>query len=601
MSLADGSLLRTLETTVGSAGTPSGLAQVSGFVLSYKNQYSRADLRRRPAGQRLALRRVEQGPGAWTVEKFAELTSTDGTAQSVTVAPQIEVDFANGVDRYVMVGTGRLLHEDDLVTYGEQVQTMYVIRDGTVLKMNSAGLPHKPRSDADFSKLTDFIDGFSKLSVKGWYHDLPKGERIISPIAAELNLLGYAGSLPPENECLPGLGREHLRPRLPVRRKPARRQRRRPDVRVLLVRRARSAWSSSTSIGLRRTTAALKLGLVTLGGGRHDESTSTSPRPAGHRRPSDVLALARTLTRKRAVADRLSTTAGQASGRRRLRLPHRRRTMARPDAMTAHARCRRGGLSAAPSRRRPRCTALAIAALAAILAASGRVARSGACRHVPLTAVLVGDRLPPKPARLAVAAAAPATRPREPAPPIPAAPLARRRVRRRPGRRHPSTPPCPGTTGIGGYPRRPRLDAGVEIIEMRNLALLGEGIERRIQRGFDVEADLPMTLKSGSELGYPIDALDAGIEGRVLVWFAVDEAGKVVDREGLDGPQELRDWVLERLDQLIDKPARSKHDEGVRAWTALEVTFTREAAEDARNRLAAEAAAAGPRNAAGAR
>jgi Tfp pilus tip-associated adhesin PilY1 len=125
--------------------------------------------------------------------------------QSVTTAPQIEVDFANGVDRYVMIGTGRLLHEDDLTTYGEQVQTMYVIRDGTALKMNTSGLPHKPRTDADFSKLTNMTDGFSKLSVKGWYHDLPKGERIISPIAAELNLLGYAGSLPPENECLPGL------------------------------------------------------------------------------------------------------------------------------------------------------------------------------------------------------------------------------------------------------------------------------------------------------------------------------------------------------------------------------------------------------------
>lgn len=136
------------------------------------------------------------------------------------------------------------------------------------------------------------------------------------------------------------------------------------------------------------------------------------------------------------------------------------------------------------------------------------------------------------------------------------------------------------------------LEAGVEVAEIRNLTMLGEDIERRIQRGFDVAADLPMTLKSGSELGYPIDALNAGIEGRVLVWFAVDEAGKVVDREGLDGPQELRDWVLERVDQLIDKPARSKYDEGVRAWAALEVTFTREAAEDARNRLAAEAAAA---------
>ena len=205
VSLADGSLLRTLETSAGSSSNPSGFAQVSGFVLSYKNQTLEQIYGGDLLGNVWRFDVSSSDPGAWKVEKFADLASTDGSAQSVTTAPQIEVDFANGVDRYVMIGTGRLLHEDDLATYGEQVQTMYVFRDGTALKMNASGLPHKPRTDADFWKLTDTVDGFSKLSVKGWYHDLPKGERIISPIAAELNLLGYAGSLPPENECLPGL------------------------------------------------------------------------------------------------------------------------------------------------------------------------------------------------------------------------------------------------------------------------------------------------------------------------------------------------------------------------------------------------------------
>ncbi|CAG1008358.1 Type IV pilus biogenesis factor PilY1 [Burkholderiales bacterium] len=205
VKLSDGTLLRTLETSVGSSSDPSGLAQVSGFVLSFKNQVLEQIYGGDLLGNVWRFDVSSSDTSAWKVEKFATLTSTDGTTQAVTMAPQIEVDFANGVDRYVMVGTGRLLHEDDLVTYGEQVQTMYVFRDGTALRMNSAGLPHAPRTDADFSKLTDTINGFSALSVKGWYHDLPKGERIISPIAAELNLLGYAGSLPPENECLPGL------------------------------------------------------------------------------------------------------------------------------------------------------------------------------------------------------------------------------------------------------------------------------------------------------------------------------------------------------------------------------------------------------------
>ena len=103
-------------------------------------------------------------PSKWSVAKFAELR-IDGNAQSVTRAPQIEVDLANGVDRYVMIGTGRLLHEDDLATYKDQVQTMYVIRDGTVLKPTpAASLPFKPRGDADFTVVdSSNVSGFSGL------------------------------------------------------------------------------------------------------------------------------------------------------------------------------------------------------------------------------------------------------------------------------------------------------------------------------------------------------------------------------------------------------------------------------------------------------
>jgi len=274
--------------------------------------------------------------------------------------------------------------------------------------------------------------------------------------------------------------------------------------------------------------------------------------------------------------------------------------MARPDTMIATPaatwRPVGGALAASAALH-----ALGLAALAAILLRPEGLP-GPALTALPLTAVLVATPVPAESGAVAIAAAAPAPGPREPAARIPTAPVSATRAPQ-PWTLVPVDSSLPWSALGSALSARPRLDAGVEIAEMRNVALLGEDIERRIQRGFDVVADLPMTLKAGSEIGYPIDALNAGIEGRVLVWFAVDEAGKVVEREGLDGPQELRDWVLERLDQLIDKPARSKHDEGVRAWAALEVTFTREAAEDARNRLAEEAAEerSRPRKSAGAR
>jgi len=134
---------------------------------------------------------------------------------------------------------------------------------------------------------------------------------------------------------------------------------------------------------------------------------------------------------------------------------------------------------------------------------------------------------------------------------------------------------------------RPMVTEGVVMVETRNVAMLGERIERMIVEGYPGEPQFPVVLKPAETLGYPLDVLETGVEGKVFVWFGVDEEGKVVDREALDGPPELSAWVLERLDRLVDKPARNG-DKPVRGWVALEVEFSRDAAKAARDIRAAE-------------
>ncbi len=111
----DGTVLKVLSTGVGSAGTPSGLAQFSAYTQDQTNyladQIYAGDL----LGNFWRFDVSDADSGNWKVEKMATLTSPSGAAQPVTTAPQIEIDIANGVDRWVFVGTGKLLHENDLV------------------------------------------------------------------------------------------------------------------------------------------------------------------------------------------------------------------------------------------------------------------------------------------------------------------------------------------------------------------------------------------------------------------------------------------------------------------------------------------------------
>ena len=51
--------------------------------------------------------------GKWKVELIAELKDKPGNAQPITTGIRIEIDQTNNVDRYLFVGTGMLLDEQD--------------------------------------------------------------------------------------------------------------------------------------------------------------------------------------------------------------------------------------------------------------------------------------------------------------------------------------------------------------------------------------------------------------------------------------------------------------------------------------------------------
>jgi hypothetical protein len=139
------------------------------------------------------------------VDLMASFTDPGGNPQPITTAPQIEVDIANGVDRWVFIGTGRLLDDNDILdaTIADQQQTFYAIRDGTTSTPLPITAPLDPRTD--FVPLTDKINGLSAKPAKGWFDDLPAGQRLVTNVQAALGVVAYVGTSPQDNPCLTGL------------------------------------------------------------------------------------------------------------------------------------------------------------------------------------------------------------------------------------------------------------------------------------------------------------------------------------------------------------------------------------------------------------
>jgi type IV pilus assembly protein PilY1 len=202
-----GVLLSTITTTAGTAGNPSGLAQTHAFVKNESNQVAEQIYGGDLLGNfwRIDVSTADSYKSAPAV-LFATLTDSTGVVQPVTTAPQIEIDLNNGIDRYVFIGTGRLLDATDLtVPSPEQQQTMYAIRDGTLTAIQTVGLPILPRvvmKPINADGVSAIVGG----APNGWYHDLPNtaadSERIVVDVIANVNAAAYIGTQVTQDPCV---------------------------------------------------------------------------------------------------------------------------------------------------------------------------------------------------------------------------------------------------------------------------------------------------------------------------------------------------------------------------------------------------------------
>jgi type IV pilus assembly protein PilY1 len=194
---SDGALLKTMSTGAGSPANPSGLVHFSGYTQDYRNQLLEQIYAGDLLGNVWRFDVSDADDANWVVERFAVLTDSGGAPQPITTPPRVDVDVANGIDRWVFVGTGRLLHEDDLSDV--QPQRMYAMRDGTY---RTPGTIAAPLTWSDLDAVAGVRGlGAGVIATKGWYDDLPAGQRIVKAPVAAVGLIAYIGTGLPTDPC----------------------------------------------------------------------------------------------------------------------------------------------------------------------------------------------------------------------------------------------------------------------------------------------------------------------------------------------------------------------------------------------------------------
>ena len=182
----------------GSAASPSGLAHISGFVKDFHDQTVEQIYAGDLNGNVWRFDVHDSIAANWTVDWFAELRGPGNIPQPITTEPQIEVDFATAIDRWVMIGTGKLLDVPDLSDLS--IQSVYALRDGTINAMLTAGLPIRRGT---LSAVVDAA-GLATKPTDGWFDDLAVGQRIVYDVQAELNIIAYVGTEPGTDPCITG-------------------------------------------------------------------------------------------------------------------------------------------------------------------------------------------------------------------------------------------------------------------------------------------------------------------------------------------------------------------------------------------------------------
>jgi type IV pilus assembly protein PilY1 len=197
----NGAVLQRLSTGVGTAGSPSGLNNVRAFVASRDNPFVLQAYGGDLLGNVWRFDLSNPDPTKWTVGKFAQLTDTGGVAQPITTGIRIEVDPANNTDRWVFVGTGKLLDQTDMSS--TQRQTMYAIKDGTVNTPSTIGAQPITRSSTGMLFVSPAtVTGLPSAPLLGWFMDAPStGQQVVTNPIADVGIVAFAFSFPSSDPC----------------------------------------------------------------------------------------------------------------------------------------------------------------------------------------------------------------------------------------------------------------------------------------------------------------------------------------------------------------------------------------------------------------
>ncbi|MDP9168822.1 MAG: PilC/PilY family type IV pilus protein, partial [Actinomycetota bacterium] len=201
-----------IPTGAGSTTRDAGLAQANAFVVDSTDGTADSVYAGDLLGNlwRLDLTALP-GTGNYAAPiKLATFADAGGTPQPVTARPVIEV-HPRTKKRFVMVGTGRLLHTTDILS--TQAQTFYAITDGSNARFNtSTDLPAGIAFPITRGKLGNGGVGkpFDPTTQMGWAIDLgnatsgPQASyRVILDATSLAGTVSFAAVLPGGDACNP--------------------------------------------------------------------------------------------------------------------------------------------------------------------------------------------------------------------------------------------------------------------------------------------------------------------------------------------------------------------------------------------------------------
>jgi type IV pilus assembly protein PilY1 len=203
---ATGALIKDIPTTVGSAASPAGLAQISAFaddptVDPTIDFVYGGDLQGNLWRFDLTGTTVGTSSSGWNAKLLTTLKDSGGTVQPITTTPELVVV---GTNRLIIVGTGELMGQTDIAS--TQTQSLYAVIDD----MTSTPTISAPRTALQQKTVTLGAGGIRNIASdvvdfatkKGWFFDLPTaGERITEDINAVFGALVLVTNLPSTTAC----------------------------------------------------------------------------------------------------------------------------------------------------------------------------------------------------------------------------------------------------------------------------------------------------------------------------------------------------------------------------------------------------------------